>query len=153
LRGRTHQGEPGCEPSIAPLAAAGAVVIAATLAACASGPEPSVDAGRQLYLESGCASCHGTEGHGDGSVAASLITAPRDFRDPDAFTRGADVASIAETIAKGVIVPSKNHWPAEEHPNQVMPQFGHLSPSERRAIALYVISLRERPGAGGPQAR
>lgn len=153
MTSRAHAADTERGSSITRLAAAGAVVFAATLAACASGPEPSVETGRQLYLESGCASCHGTEGHGDGSVAASLITAPRDFRDPDAFTRGADVASIADTIAKGVVVLSKSHWPAEEHANQVMPQFAHLSPSERRSIALYVISLRDRPNAGGSEAR
>jgi mono/diheme cytochrome c family protein len=64
------------------------VVMMALLAGCgakhvakrAIAPSPAdlVAEGRRAYLES-CASCHGRSGVGDGSIAASLRTAPTDL--------------------------------------------------------------------------
>lgn len=122
------------------------MVGAAALTACNRGPTPTVEAGRDLYRENGCVNCHGLEGHGDGNVAGTLTTRPRDFRDTAAFKQGTDVSAIAETIATGVLELSQRHWPGEEHHNQVMPQFSHLSDWERRSLALYVISLRDAAG-------
>jgi mono/diheme cytochrome c family protein len=45
----------------------------------------SVSAGRVLYEENGCATCHGPAGHGDGRIAVTLNPRPRDFRDAAAF--------------------------------------------------------------------
>lgn len=119
------------------------VVSASAVVACDRGPAPSVDAGRDLYRQNGCVTCHGSEGKGDGNVAGGLAIRPRDFRDAAAFKQGSDAAAISKTIATGVVVLSQRHWPEGEHHNQVMPQFGHLSERERRSLALYVISLRD----------
>ncbi|MEQ1907615.1 MAG: cytochrome c [Vicinamibacterales bacterium] len=127
-----------------PVALAVWVVGVSALAACSRAPEPSAEAGRDLYAQNGCASCHGPNGHGDGPVGRTLETRPRDFRDASAFKQGTDITSIAETIATGVTgVPRGNGVAAHErHHSQVMPQFDHLSEWERRSLALHVISLR-----------
>ena len=90
----------------------------------------SADEGRLLYRANGCASCHGRDGHGDGPVGATLQPPPRDFRRADLFRNGNDESSIAQTLATGI--PNGGQ----------MPLFAHLSTSERRSLALYLISLR-----------
>jgi cytochrome c553 len=102
-------------------------------AACA--PRPSVEEGRALFKANGCANCHGTEGHGDGRLALTLVRRPRDLRDLAAFKSGTNESAIASTIALG-LGPGASQ----------MPQFSHLTEEERRSIALFVISLR-----GGPE--
>lgn len=89
--------------------------------------------GAELYAENGCATCHGVDGHGDGPVGQTLTPAPRDFRDASAFKAGRDVTAIARTIADGF-----------NQGGSKMPAFGHLSEQERRSLALFVISLRDR---------
>lgn len=98
----------------------------------AAGPdrEPSVDEGREIHRSDGCASCHGSLGHGDGPVSSTLSPRPRDFRDAGAFKNGTDVAAIAQTLATGI--PGGGS----------MPLYAHLTDRERRSLALYVISLR-----------
>ena len=103
---------------------------------------PSVNAGRALYESNGCASCHGQSGHGDGPTAATLPAKPTDLRDVSLFKRGAGEAAIAKTLAEGV---SMVHFMPELHSThhmRVMPKFDHLTETERRSIALYVISMR-----------
>jgi mono/diheme cytochrome c family protein len=130
--------------AIAPLALAWIVGFGA-LAACSRAPRPSAEAGRDLYAQNGCASCHGPNGYGDGRVGSTLERKPRDFRDASAFTQGTDAAAIAETIAAGVLGgPPGIGIPGQVHRHTlVMPRFDHLSEWERRSLALYVISLRD----------
>jgi cytochrome c553 len=125
---------------------------AGALIAC-TGATASIEAGRDLYAQNGCASCHGREGHGDGPVGKTLETHPRDFRDAAAFKQGTDIESIAHTIATGVISgPGDPRAPNHaRHHAQMMPRFDHLSERERRSLALYVISLRNPAGTGRSQ--
>jgi mono/diheme cytochrome c family protein len=95
--------------------------------------EPSVAAGREVYLSNGCASCHGRDGHGDGPIAPTLTPPPRDFRSNTPYRNGSTVADIAQTLATGI--PNGGQ----------MPLFAHLTDAERRALALYVLSLRQSP--------
>ncbi len=95
--------------------------------------EPTVAAGRDVYLSNGCASCHGRDGHGDGPIASSLTPPPRDFRSNTPYRNGSAVADIAQTLATGI--PNGGQ----------MPLFAHLTDAERRALALYVLSLRRSP--------
>ncbi len=72
----------------------------------ASGPLPAptverVAAGHSLYVNGGCASCHGETGRGDGVAAASLAVKPRDFTS-GRFHRGSSVADIHETLMTGL---------------------------------------------------
>ena len=91
---------------------------------------PSLADGRQLYRANGCASCHGSQGFGDGAVGRTLVPRPRDFRDTLAFKAGRDTESIARMLAVGITAGGN------------MPQYSHLTNHERRSLALYVISLR-----------
>lgn len=127
-----------------PVALVAWIVSFGALAACSRTPEPSAEAGRDLYAQNGCASCHGPIGHGDGPVGRTLDTRPRDFRDASAFKQGTDITSIAETIATGVTggLPGNGVPLYQRHHSQVMPQFDHLSEWERHSLALHVISLR-----------
>lgn len=103
---------------------------------------PSVAAGKTLYEENGCASCHGHDGRGDGPTARNLPAKPIDFHDVAAFKRGYSEEAIAQTIAQGI---SGDHYVPTLHMTLhlwLMPKFDHLSKAERRSIALYVISFR-----------
>ncbi|MCC7054331.1 MAG: copper chaperone PCu(A)C [Gemmatimonadaceae bacterium] len=91
----------------------------------------SVAGGRALYRENGCGSCHGPEGHGDGPVAATLAPPPRDFRRAGDFRTEGDEATITQLLATGI--PNGGQ----------MPLYAHLSTTERRSLALYVLSLRQ----------
>jgi len=91
---------------------------------------PTATDGAHLYRANGCASCHGAEGRGDGPVGRMLVPPPRDFRHSTAFKGGTAVERIARTLAIGV--------PA----GGAMPLYAHLSNHERRALALYLLSLR-----------
>lgn len=109
-------------------------------AGCKKDPPPTLEMGRDLYAVAGCVSCHGREGHGDGSSAGQLTSPPRDFRDVSAFTNGRTVDDIALTIANGL-----------ERNGALMPAFSHLSEQERKSLALFVIALGDQGrGSSGP---
>ena len=116
--------------------------ISATLLAGCLGSVPSADAGRELYAENGCASCHGSAGHGDGPSAATLPARPIDFRDVSQFKHGSTEAAIAQTLAEGVSIVHTLPQLHATHHLLLMPKFDHLTKTERRSIALYVISMR-----------
>lgn len=51
----------------------------AGLGPAAEGPEPNAAAKGKIIYQRYCASCHGTEGRGDGSIAADLRVPPTDL--------------------------------------------------------------------------
>ena len=104
--------------------------------------QPSANQGRSLYETNGCASCHGPEGHGDGPLAPRLPASPIDFRDVSLFKRGTTEMAIAKTLAEGIAMEHTTPALHQTHHELLMPKFDHLSDTERRSIALYVISLR-----------
>jgi mono/diheme cytochrome c family protein len=135
----------------APWFVAAVVVVAA---ACEQRPLPTLREGRMLYAENGCASCHGAEGHGDGTVAPTLDPRPRDFRDVAAFKRGFDVEAIARTLATGILAeaaPATGASGAPQHHQQGMPKFDHLTETERQSLALHIISLHNAARQGARQ--
>ncbi|MEQ1871246.1 MAG: c-type cytochrome [Vicinamibacterales bacterium] len=139
--------------SASPLVLTAWLLATVAVVGCSREPPPSIGAGRDLYRQNGCASCHGAEGHGDGPVGATLETRPRDFRDAAAFKQGADIESVTATIATGVLGglgDSRSPDPVHHH-SQVMPRFDHLSERERHSLALYVISLRTASQTGRSQ--
>jgi mono/diheme cytochrome c family protein len=132
--------------SFLPLArvASGLGYLFVLLVAC-SGPIPSMAEGLSLYRANGCTSCHGPSGHGDGPMAASLPSRPTDLRYPASFVRGAGEIEIARTLAEGIsIAPASVPQLHHTHHELAMPRFAHLTEHERRSIALYVISLRDK---------
>ena len=97
-------------------------------------PSPErLAAGMDLYMENGCGVCHGRDGSGKGPLAHTIEPPPRDYRDPSAYKQGTSVAEIAETSAAGVGGASSK-----------MPQYLHLSESERTLIAQYIVSLQSQ---------
>ncbi len=89
-----------------------------------------VGAGRRgsLLFQVHCASCHGAEGHGDGSSATTLRPPPRDFAArPWRFEP--TKATIRRVTLDGI-------------PGTAMPSFGSaLSPAELDAVAAHVHDL------------
>lgn len=100
-----------------------------------------------LYAESGCGSCHGASGSGDGAIADRLDPKPTDLHRASTFKTTFDEAALAEMLATGIA--THHHAPGatmtDLHHNQGMPPFPHLSESERRSLALYVMSLNVDP--------
>lgn len=119
----------------------GLVLVAVLSTGCA---RPSVTQGRELYQENGCASCHGFEGQGDGPLAPNLAAKPVDFRDVSQFKRGTSEDDIAKTLAEGIAIVHTMPALKLTHHMLIMPQFNHLTKTQRRSIALYVISLRDQ---------
>jgi mono/diheme cytochrome c family protein len=120
------------------------VALVALLAACDSDESREVRRveGQRLFEEQGCAVCHGPAGRGDGPRARALNPPPRDFRQLDAYVQGTGVRELAATLQTGIRV----------HDAQ-MPSFGHLSERQRRALAEFIVWLREAPAAGSSRSR
>lgn len=102
---------------------------------------PSVAAGKTLYEDNGCGSCHGLDGRGDGPAAPNLPAKPIDFHDVSAFRGGASEDAIAKTLAVGISRDRPMPAMHMTHHELLMPKFDHLSKTERRSIALYVMSF------------
>jgi mono/diheme cytochrome c family protein len=100
-----------------------------------------VTAGRELYETNGCANCHGRSGKGDGPAAATLPTKPADLRNPSRFKKGSSEAAIAKTLEVGIEIEHVMPGVNATHHMLAMPKFNHLTKTERRSIALYVLSL------------
>ncbi len=91
-----------------------------------------IDRGRELY-DKQCASCHGTEGRGDGVGAYLLKPHPRDF-----------------SLGKFRLVTTVNKVPSDEDlyktisqgmPGSSMPPWEHLIERDRMALVYYVRYL------------
>lgn len=90
--------------------------------------------GRLVY-QVHCATCHGAEGHGDGSAAAELKPAPRDFAS-SAWKFGASTAAIHRVVADGMRGTG-------------MPAYRHaLSAADLDAVIAFVQTLA--PAGAGP---
>lgn len=134
-----------------PLAAAASI---STVTACGQRFVPTAQAGRMLYAENGCASCHGPQGRGDGPLSLNSDPRPRDLRDAAAFRFGSDRDAIAQTLAVGIPAvqeATSNVGDSLQHHRHSMPKFDHLSAVERQSLALYVMSLRGPSGRGDSQ--
>lgn len=86
--------------------------------------------GRALYDRYGCATCHGSDGGGDGPMAERLRVRPRDFRKTETYRYGAGASEVAETIEKGGM------------PGGGMPAFPDLPAAQRSALAAFIVSLQ-----------
>jgi mono/diheme cytochrome c family protein len=78
-----------------------------TLASAPERNEATIAEGKVLFTKMACITCHGENGHGDGTSAASLIDdsqtriRPRDFARPAAFKSGYSTREIVRTIMTG----------------------------------------------------
>lgn len=97
--------------------------------------EQSAELGKQVYVETGCARCHGNIGYGDGASAPTLVDdwgvhiRPADLSMPWTFRAGGTREDIFRTMSAGF-----NGTP--------MPGFhGSLEVEKIWAIVDYVVSL------------
>jgi len=94
--------------------------------------EPSADqlkTGKGLY-STYCATCHGTEGRGNGPAGAGLNPPPRNFAAEEGWKSGRGLSAVFETITNGL---------------GGMPAFDYLTPQERFALAHYVQQFGNFP--------
>jgi len=69
---------------------------------------PDMAAGRALFAER-CASCHGPQGRGDGSMAGGLPAPPPSLADPEAF-HGMTTAELYDVVTNGRIEQLMPPW-------------------------------------------
>ncbi|WP_454260344.1 FTR1 family protein [Pseudoxanthomonas mexicana] len=87
---------------------------------------PDVARAAPLYAQQ-CAGCHGTQGRGDGPVAASLTPRPIAFTDTERAAQRSPLA-LYQVISQGL-------------DGTAMTSFAHLSEADRWALAFYVGSF------------
>jgi len=110
--------------------------LVAGLLGAAACSDRSGDRGRQLYLERGCAVCHGAGGRGDGPSAKRLDLPPRDFTHSLSYRQGASQDEIAVSIRRG---------------GGAMPAFRDITEAEARDMAAWIVSLQHQPPTAGGQ--
>ncbi len=103
------------------------ILLGSTALATVPDALPSLATGERIYRKQ-CASCHGTEGRGDGPAAvANMEPAPTDFTDAER-AQARSLYGLFNTITLGV-------------EGTAMPPFEQLPEEERWALAFYVGSL------------
>lgn len=127
---------------------AGAVAARTTLnAQPPAGREPapgSAAAGKKIY-DAHCATCHGSDGRGDGPAAPMLSPAPRDFSTGTYKLRSTETGQLPtdddlrQTVRKGVYGTAMPNWE------------GVLSDGDIRAVVDYVKTFSPRFAAEHPQ--
>ena len=101
----------------------------------------TIEAGKKLYEETGCARCHGSLGRGDGPSAPTLVDdwghpiRPADLAQSWTFRGGSSREDIFRTMTTGLS-------------GTPMPSFQEgLTPEQRWAITDFIVSLS---GSNGP---
>lgn len=100
-------------------------------------PTPELIAKGKNLFALNCASCHGTNGQGNGPAAAALNPKPRDFTS-GYWKYGGGVARVVRTISEG-------------SPGTAMAAFTTIPLEDRFAIAQYERSLSPKPGEDKPE--
>ena len=80
-----------------------------------------ISKGKSLY-QSNCASCHGTDGKGDGPASTGLTPPPRNYTVKTGWVNGEMISQIYETLEDG----------------SAMRSFDYLSPEDKFALAHYI---------------
>jgi len=95
-----------------------------------AGASAEATAGKDLFMNNGCAGCHGETGMGDGPAGMSLNPKPRNFHATAEYKQGTSAAEIAATIEKGV-------------PGTPMAAYPQISEADRMSIAAYIVSMQK----------
>ncbi|MEJ2617606.1 MAG: cytochrome c [Ignavibacteriaceae bacterium] len=83
-----------------------------------------ISKGKALY-QSNCASCHGTNGKGDGPASQGLNPPPRNYTVKTGWVNGEKITQIYETLEDGIA-------------GSAMRSFDYLSPEDKFALAHYI---------------
>ena len=83
-----------------------------------------ISKGKSLY-QSNCASCHGTDGKGDGPASTGLTPPPRNYTVKTGWVNGEMISQIYETLEDGIT-------------GSAMRSFDYLSPEDKFALAHYI---------------
>ena len=94
--------------------------------------DPLLTQGRDIYLAR-CVACHGTDGQGDGPLAAQLIGPPVGNLTDDVWKHGDRAEQVLGVIGQGVPNTRMDGW------SRV------LDPPELKAVAAYVYFLAKHP--------
>ncbi|WP_244936820.1 c-type cytochrome [Leptospira brenneri] len=84
-----------------------------------------------MYVQNGCASCHGREGNGRGT-RSSLLSNSRvpNFQDKSTYIYGSSKEAIAKTIQNGI-------------PGTYMKAYSHMRKKEIDAVANYIQKMQK----------
>lgn len=94
--------------------------------------DPLLTQGRVIYLAR-CVACHGTDGKGDGPIAAQLIGPPVGNLTDDVWKHGDRPEQVLSVIGQGVPNTRMDGW------SRV------LDPPEIKAVTAYVYFLAKHP--------
>ena len=97
--------------------------------------DPFLLEGRSVYLAR-CATCHGTEGRGDGPIASHLLGPPVGNLSDGKWKHGSRPEDVLGVISKGVEGTRMAGW------GQL------LEPDQLRAVTAYVFYLAKQPVPG-----
>ena len=100
---------------------------AAPKATAASGESETIKNGRKLYKSNGCTSCHGDDLLA-GTPTGMMLKARNLVADP--YKQGASVEGIMGTLKNGI-------------PGSPMAAYPGISPENSRAIATFIMAVRE----------
>jgi mono/diheme cytochrome c family protein len=88
-------------------------------------PTPElVEKGKTIF-QTTCATCHGTEGKGDGIAGATLNPKPRNFTSLDGWKNGSKLTQMYKTLQEGI-------------PSSGMASFSNIPPEDRIALIQYI---------------
>lgn len=87
----------------------------------------SIEEGKKLYQENGCALCHGDQGQGDGSLAEGQNVTPRNFKEYEEMKRMPTIR-MEQAIKNGI-------------EGTAMPAFNQFSDSQIDALINYLRSF------------
>jgi mono/diheme cytochrome c family protein len=104
-------------------------------------PSPELmERGRDLYARN-CASCHGSEGKGDGAGGAGLQPPPRNFTSPSGWKNSSSLEGVYRTLQEGI-------------KGSQMLSYEHLGRRDRMALVHVVRGFgRFEHGPGNPAGR
>ncbi|MCB1174059.1 MAG: c-type cytochrome [Leptospiraceae bacterium] len=94
----------------------------------ASGNSADIDAGKQLFTQNGCVTCHGESGMGDGPAGKGLNV--RNLTDASTYKQGSTAAEITTTIETGI-------------PGTAMAAYAHIPEADRQKLAAFIVSLQK----------
>ena len=116
------------------------LTLSAIIFAALSIPGLALADGQALYNSSGCGTCHGATGTGDGPAAAAMNPKPRNFASGDfTYDTDGDGTKGSDTDLFNVV----KNGSAKYGGSPTMPAHAHVSDADIKAIVAYIRSLSQ----------